>query len=80
MGPCWRSGADMFPFFRACQVTQTHSLVRAAQNRRVEQSEEEIHSSLDRARSWPSQASRPLEVPLSLTLLWEAASQALGPP
>src|SRR6266571_2224420 len=50
-------GADMFPFFQACQATRTHFLVRAAQNRRVEQSEEEIAYSLDRARSWPSQAS-----------------------
>jgi Transposase DNA-binding/Transposase DDE domain len=56
-------GADMFPFFQACQATQTHFLLRAAQNRRVEHSEEEIRYSLDRARSWPSQASRPLEVP-----------------
>ena len=56
-------GADMFPFFRACQATQTHFLVRAAQNRRVEQSADELRYSLDRARSWPSQASRPLEVP-----------------
>ena len=29
-------GADMFPFFQACQATQTHFLVRAAQNRRIE--------------------------------------------
>ncbi len=56
-------GADMFPFFQACQATQTHFLVRAAQNRRIEESEEEIRYSLDRARSWPSQASRPFEVP-----------------
>ena len=28
-------GADMFPFFQACQTTKTHFLVRAAQNRRV---------------------------------------------
>src|SRR2546426_9450924 len=56
-------GADMFPFFQACQATQTHFLVRAAQNRRVEVCEEEIRYSLDRARSWPSQASRPFEVP-----------------
>src|SRR2546425_5505916 len=27
-------GADMFPFFQTCQATQTHFLVRAAQNRR----------------------------------------------
>ncbi len=55
----------MFPFFHACLTTQTHFLVRAAQNRCVEHSdsEEEIRYSLDRARSWPSQASHPLEVP-----------------
>jgi Transposase DNA-binding len=35
-------GADMFPFFQACHLTQTHFLVRAAQNRRVQKSEEEI--------------------------------------
>lgn len=53
----------MFPFFHACQASRTHFLVRAAQNRRVEPSEEEMASPLDRARSWPGQASRPLEVP-----------------
>jgi hypothetical protein len=31
-------GADMFPFFQACRSTQTHFLVRAAQNRRVQES------------------------------------------
>jgi Transposase DNA-binding/Transposase DDE domain len=56
-------GADMFPFFQACRATQTHFLVRAAQNRRVQESEEEISYSLTQARSWPSQASRPFEVP-----------------
>ena len=56
-------GADMFPFFQACQATQTQFLVRAAQNRRVQESEEEITSSLLRARAFPSQASRPFEVP-----------------
>jgi hypothetical protein len=55
-------GVDMFPFFQACQATQTHFLVRAAQNRRVQQGEEEITYSLTQARSWPSQASRPFEV------------------
>src|SRR2546428_9569596 len=50
-------GADLFPFFQACQTTQTHFLVRAAQNRRVEESEEEITYSLMRTRSWPSQRS-----------------------
>lgn len=56
-------GADMFPFFQACHVTQTHFLVRAAQNRRVQESEEEITYSLDRARAFPSQGSRVLELP-----------------
>src|SRR6266699_1197807 len=56
-------GADMFPFFQACQTTKTPFLVRAAQNRRVQQDEEEITYALLRARSWPSQASRPFEVP-----------------
>jgi Transposase DNA-binding/Transposase DDE domain len=56
-------GADMFPFFQACQTTKTHFLVRAAQNRRVQQDEEEITYSLMRARAFPSQASRPFEVP-----------------
>jgi hypothetical protein len=56
-------GADMFPFFQACQATQTHFLVRAAQNRRVQESEDEISYSLTQARSWLSQASRPFEVP-----------------
>jgi Transposase DNA-binding len=56
-------GADMFPFFQACQATQTHFLVRAAQNRRVEVCEDEITYALTLARSWPSQASRAFEVP-----------------
>jgi hypothetical protein len=56
-------GADMFPFFQACQATQTHFLVRAAQNRRIQQSEDEISYALTQARAFPSQASRALEVP-----------------
>jgi Transposase DNA-binding/Transposase DDE domain len=56
-------GADMFPFFQACQATQTHFLVRAGKSRRVQENEEEITYSLTQARSWPSQASRPFEVP-----------------
>ena len=56
-------GADMFPFFQACRSTQTHFLVRAAQNRRVEGCDEAISYSLTQARAFPSQASRPFEVP-----------------
>ena len=51
-------GADMFPFFQACQATQTHFLVRAGKSRRVQEHEAEISYSLTLARSWPSQASR----------------------
>src|SRR5258708_6570624 len=56
-------GADMFPFFQACQATQTHFLVRAGKSRRVQESEEEISSALTQARAFPSQGSRPFEVP-----------------
>jgi hypothetical protein len=56
-------GADMFPFFQAPRSTQTHFLVRAGKSRRVQESEEEISYSLTQARSWPSQARRPFEVP-----------------
>jgi hypothetical protein len=56
-------GADMFPFFQACQQTQTHFLVRAAQNRRMQGQDAAIGYSLGQARSWLSQASRPFEVP-----------------
>src|SRR6266581_2418132 len=56
-------GADMFPFFQACRSTQTHFLVRAGKSRRVQQDEDEISYSLTQARAWPSQASRPFEVP-----------------
>ena len=56
-------GADMFPFFQACQATQTHFLVRAGKSRRVQGSEDEISYSLTQARAFPSQASRPFEVP-----------------
>jgi hypothetical protein len=41
-------GADMFPFFHACQATHTHFLGRAAQNRRTLISEDEIGYSRDR--------------------------------
>jgi Transposase DNA-binding len=56
-------GADMFPFFQACHLTQTSFLVRAAQNRRVQRQDATISYSLTQARSWPSQASRPFAVP-----------------
>jgi hypothetical protein len=63
--PVGDPSADMFPFFRTCLSTQTHFVVRAAQNRRVEAEEEEIGHLLDRVRSWPAQDQRPFEVPAS---------------
>ena len=53
----------MFEVFQACRSTQTHFLVRAAQNRRVQESDEEVSYALTRARAFPSQGSRPFEVP-----------------
>jgi hypothetical protein len=53
----------MFLFFQACRSTQTHFLVRAGKSRRVEVCEEEISYSLTQARAFPSQASRPVEIP-----------------
>ncbi len=58
-------GADMFDFFHACQATHTHFLVRAAQNRRTQNEEKEVGYLLEQARAWPSQQSRPFEVPAS---------------
>ncbi len=58
-------GADMFPFFQACRATQTHFLVRAFENRRIESEEEPQKYLLDEVRAWPPQASRPFDVPAS---------------
>jgi hypothetical protein len=56
-------GADMLPCMRRCRSTQTHFVVRAAQNRRVQANEEEISHVLDLVRPWPSQVQQPFEVP-----------------
>jgi Transposase DNA-binding len=58
-------GADMFPFFQACQATQTSFLVRACENRRLKPEEGPQTYLLDSVRAWPAQASRPLQVPAS---------------
>ena len=56
-------GADMFPFFQACQhdADALSGASRPESTREV--SEEEISYSLTQARAFPSQASRPFEVP-----------------
>jgi hypothetical protein len=56
-------GADIFPFLQMCQATQTPFLLQSGKSRRVEVCEQAITSSLDLARSWPSQASCPFAVP-----------------
>jgi|SRR5271165_2566587 len=56
-------GADMLPFFRSCLSTQTHFVVRATQNRRVQLAAGEVGHLLDQVRAWPSQDQRPFEVP-----------------
>ncbi|HEU5229075.1 MAG TPA: IS4 family transposase [Ktedonobacteraceae bacterium] len=58
-------GADLFPFFQACQVTHTHFLVRGFENRRLQPEGDEQGHLLDEVRSWPTQANRPLQVPAS---------------
>ncbi len=49
--------------FKRVRRPETHFLVRAGKSRRVEVCEEEISSSLTQARAFPSQASRPFEIP-----------------
>jgi hypothetical protein len=58
-------GADMFPFFQACRATQTHFLVRAFENRRLQPEDGPQTYLLDEVRTWPAQASRPFQVPAS---------------
>lgn len=58
-------GADRLPFFRACLRQETHFVVRAAQNRRIQAEEHAIGHLLDRVRAWPSQGQRPFDVPAS---------------
>jgi|SRR5579883_1197016 len=58
-------GADLFPFFQACQATHTHFLVRGFENRRLQPQEDGQGHLLDEVRNWPTQANRPLQVPAS---------------
>ncbi len=58
-------GADRFPFFQACQATQTHFLVRAFENWRIVPAERPQRHLLDEVRTWPATASRPFQVPSS---------------
>ena len=58
-------GADLFPFFQACQATQTQLLVRAFENRRIAPEERPQRHLLEEVRTWPATASRPFQVPAS---------------
>lgn len=55
--------ADMLPFLRCCRSTQTHFVVRAAQNRRIQAGEQAVALLLDQVRAWPSQDQRSFDVP-----------------
>lgn len=44
-------GADMLPFLRCCRATQTHFVVRAAQNRRIQAEEQVVGLLLDQVRA-----------------------------
>lgn len=57
--------ADMLPFLRCCRSTQTHFVVRAAQNRRIQAEEQAVGHLLDHVRSWPSQDQHSIDVPAS---------------
>jgi hypothetical protein len=74
-------GADMFPFFQACRATQTHFLVRAFENRRIEPEEEGQSHLLDEVRAWKPSAHRPFHVPAShgRTARWTDVQLAFGP-
>jgi Transposase Tn5 dimerisation domain len=65
MVPVGDRGADLFPFFQACQATHTHLLVRAFENRRIEPEEGRQSHLLDEVRTWPATASRAFQVPAS---------------
>ncbi|PZW18068.1 transposase-like DNA-binding protein [Thermosporothrix hazakensis] len=56
-------GADLFDFFHASRETHTPFLVRAAQNRRAQNEEEEVGDLLEQVRAWPSRQRRVFEVP-----------------
>jgi Transposase DNA-binding len=58
-------GADIFGFFQACQATQTHFLVRAARNRRLDLAEEAQEYLFEQIRALPATDSRPFQVPAS---------------
>jgi hypothetical protein len=74
-------GADLFPFFQACRAMQTHFLVRAFANRRIEPQEEGQSHLLDEVRAWKTSAHRPFHVPAShgRTARWTDVQPAFGP-
>ena len=56
-------GADLFPFFLACQATHPAFLVRVCEHRRVEPDGEPHQSVVEPIRALGVQASRPFSVP-----------------
>ncbi|GHO51237.1 IS4 family transposase [Ktedonospora formicarum] len=66
---CWihvgDRGADFFDFFRTCHKSQVEFLVRATQERRIQQADEQIGYLLSESRARPWQAKRPFQLPAS---------------
>jgi hypothetical protein len=55
-------GADIFEFLQVCRSIQTHFVVRATQDRRVQTSDGTLRSLFEQVRSQPSQDRRPFEL------------------
>lgn len=58
-------GADFFAFFRTCRKNRTEFLVRATQERRIQETDEQIGYLLSASRQWECQARRPFLLPAS---------------
>jgi hypothetical protein len=68
-GSCWvhvgDRGADFFDVFRACHKSKVEFLVRATQERRIQEADEQIGYLLSESRVWPCQATCSFLLPAS---------------
>jgi Transposase DNA-binding/Transposase DDE domain len=55
-------GADIFEFLQVCRSIETHFVVRATQDRRVQTRDGSLRSLFEQVRSQPSQERRPFEL------------------
>jgi hypothetical protein len=58
-------GANLFPFFQACQTAHTPFLVPGLENQRLQAQENAQGHVLDEVPNWPTIANRPLHIPAS---------------